>query len=100
MNLETTTQHVLKRALAADALGATVKFVLEGEPGGVVYLDGRGAENTVSNADDDADCIVRVDHSEFDSMLTGETNPMAAFMSGKLKVEGDMGVAMKLTSIL
>ncbi|MGJ8557847.1 MAG: SCP2 sterol-binding domain-containing protein, partial [Sulfitobacter geojensis] len=36
----------------------------------------------------------------FKEILAGETNPTSAFMTGKLKVDGDMGMAMKLASVL
>jgi putative sterol carrier protein len=85
-------------AQAADALGSTIKFVFtSGE--GHIYLDGNGAENTVSLDDKEADCIVNVDKGDFDEMISGDLNPMTAFMTGKLKIEGDMGVAMKLGSL-
>jgi len=38
--------------------------------------------------------------NDFLSMVDGKLNPTAAFMSGKLKLKGDMGLAMKLQSII
>lgn len=73
-------------------LGATVKFV---SPEGVIYVDG----TNVSNEDKDADCVVSLELSDFKDMLSGELNPMQAFMGGKMKVDGDMSVAMKLQSL-
>jgi putative sterol carrier protein len=41
-----------------------------------------------------------MDFSDFSDMIAGKLDGMTAFMTGKLKIEGDMGVAMKLQSIL
>ena len=40
------------------------------------------------------------DAETFKEILDGETNPTSAFMTGKLKVDGDMGMAMKLAAVL
>ena len=98
MSLDATTAQVAEMATAADALGSTIKFDFNDDPG-VVYLDGSSDPNTVSNEDKDADCTVKIDLQDFKDMLSGDLNPMGAFMGGKLKIEGDMGVAMKLSSL-
>jgi putative sterol carrier protein len=98
MTLESITQAVVSRAASTDALGSTIKFLFNGGEG-AVFLDGSGSSNTVSNEDKDADCTVNVDLADFNDMLSGALNPMMAFMSGKLRIEGDMGVAMKLSSL-
>lgn len=98
MSLEATTASVKTRADAADAIGSTVKFVFSGGEG-IVYLDGTSGANTISNEDKAADCTVTVAMQDFNDMLSGALPPMNAFMAGKLQIEGDMGVAMKLTSI-
>jgi putative sterol carrier protein len=98
MSLETTTAAVTQKAGTADAIGSTIKFVFNGGEG-QVFLDGSGPENTVSNEDKEAACTVKVDKEDFDAMLSGELDPMGAFMGGKLAIEGDMSVAMTLTSI-
>jgi len=70
------------------------KFVITGE--GSIMLDEDGARA----ADDDADVTLTADAETFQAMLSGEMNPTAAFMSGKLLVDGDMGLAMKLGAAL
>ncbi len=72
----------------------TAKFVIEGE--GSIVIDGDG----VRAGDDEADVTLTADEATFRSILDGDTNPTAAFMSGKLKVDGDMGAAMRLASTL
>lgn len=72
----------------------SAKFVIEGE--GSVVIDSSGARAS----DDDADVTLSADVDTFQSMMDGDLNPTAAFMSGKLAVDGDMGMAMKLGSVL
>ncbi len=97
MSFETILSGIKERAANADALGNTLKFDLEGQK---IYLDGTGEENVVSTEDKDADCVVEVSMDDFQQLMSGDLNPMMAFMGGKLKVKGDMGVAMKLQSII
>lgn len=72
----------------------TAKFVIEGE--GAIMIDSDGAHA----GDDDADVSLTADTDTFKAILDGELNPTAAFMSGKLSVDGDMGQAMKLAGVL
>ncbi|MEM8579013.1 MAG: SCP2 sterol-binding domain-containing protein [Pseudomonadota bacterium] len=72
----------------------TAKFEIEGE--GAVMIDSAGARA----ADEAADVTMTADADTFQSILAGDTNPTAAFMTGKLKVDGDMGMAMKLGAVL
>jgi len=72
----------------------SVKFDIDGV--GAVRVD----ENGASIDDSDADCTLIADSDVFQSLLSGDINPTAAFMTGKLKIEGDMGTAMKLGSLL
>ncbi len=72
----------------------SAKFLIEDEGGIVIDADGARA------SDDDADVTLTADAETFKAMMDGELNPTAAFMTGKLSVDGDMGLAMKLGSIL
>ncbi len=72
----------------------SVKFVIEDE--GAIMVDGAG----VRAADEDAECTMTADSETFQAILEGDLNPTAAFMSGKLTVDGDMGTAMKLGTVL
>lgn len=84
----------LNAKLDGGGIDGSVKFVIEDE--GAVRIDEDGAR-----ADDgDADCVLTADAETFQGILAGDVNPTAAFMSGRLKVDGDMGLAMKLGSIL
>jgi len=70
------------------------KFVI-GDKGSVI-IDGNGARAS----DDDADVTLTASVDTFQSLMDGDMNPTAAFMTGKLSVDGDMGLAMKLGSVL
>jgi len=70
------------------------KFQIEGEGGIIVDADGARA------GDDEADVTLTADAETFQSMMEGDLNPTAAFMTGKLSVDGDMGLAMKLGALL
>ena len=72
----------------------TAKFQIEGE--GSIVIDSDGARA----ADDAADVTLSADADTFQAILDGDLDPTAAFMSGKLAVDGDMGMAMKLGSVL
>ncbi|MTH63403.1 SCP2 sterol-binding domain-containing protein [Paracoccus shanxieyensis] len=78
----------------AKGFDGTAKFVIEGE--GAVYIDANGARA----ADDEADVTLTASRETFEGLLSGDVNPTMAFMTGKLKVDGSMGTAMKLGSIL
>ncbi|HMQ92930.1 MAG TPA: SCP2 sterol-binding domain-containing protein [Amaricoccus sp.] len=84
----------LNEKLDGEGIDGSVKFVIEDE--GAVRIDESGA----SADDSEADCVMTANRETFEGMLGGEIDPTSAFMSGRLKVEGDMGLAMKLGSLL
>lgn len=79
----------------ADFDGAA-KFVIEGE--GAVIVDGNGVR--AADDGDAADVTLSADADVFQEIMSGDLNPTAAFMSGKLSLDGDMGTAMKLGTAL
>ena len=66
---------------------------------GVVHLDDTVSPTVVINEEKDAPFSIKMTADDFDKILTGDLNVMMAFMTGKLKIEGDKGAAMKLTSL-
>lgn len=86
--------EVLNAKLAGANFSGTAKFDVEGE--GAIIMDASGARVS----DDPADVTLSADADTFRSILEGDTNPTSAFMTGKLKVDGDMGMAMQLASVL
>lgn len=77
--------------------GKTVKLDFGGDEG-VILMD--GANNLVSDSDAAADTTIKVSWDDFQSLASGALDGMTAFMTGKLKVEGDMGNAMQLQGVL
>lgn len=77
-----------------DGFDGSAKFRIEGE--GAIVIDGSG----VHASDEDADVTLTADTDTFKGILSGDIDPTSAFMSGKLSVDGDMGTAMKLGSLL
>ncbi|MBT0958721.1 SCP2 sterol-binding domain-containing protein [Alphaproteobacteria bacterium KMM 3653] len=84
----------LNEKLGGNGFSGSAKFDIEGE--GTILLDGEGARAE----DGAADVTLSADAETFASILSGETNATAAFMSGKLSVDGDMGQAMQLGAAL
>ena len=98
MNLDAITEQLRTRVGDDSGLGARVKFDFGGD--GVVFIDATANPNTVSNEDVEADCTIAISVADFESLMAGDLDPTTAFMMGKLKVDGDMGIAMKLSSVL
>ena len=65
---------------------------------GVILLD--GAASQVSEEDGAADTTIKVGWDDWQAMAAGQLDGMTAFMTGKLKIEGDMSNAMQLQGVL
>ncbi|MGR3466188.1 SCP2 sterol-binding domain-containing protein [Limimaricola sp.] len=74
--------------------GGPAKFVISDE--GAIMIDEAGARA----GDEDAEVTLTADAETFQSILEGDLDPTAAFMQGKLSIDGDMGLAMKLAAVL
>ena len=96
MSYESTFNTMKEKAESAQPLGSVLKLNF-GE--NRIVIDGTNGANQVSGEDIDANCTVDVSLDDFTSMLNGDLNPMGAFMSGKMKVKGDTGVALKLQTL-
>lgn len=97
MTIQEFTEEIRSRMNNATDLNATIKLDTDQ---GVVYIDGHQNPPAVSNEDKEADCTLQVSVDDLQKMGAGELNPMTAFMFGKLKIKGDMGVAMKVGQML
>jgi putative sterol carrier protein len=73
-------------------------FDIEGE--GQWHVEVReGTIQVTDGANGDADATITTSAETFDKIIAGEQNPTTAYMTGKLKIKGDMGAAMKLQKL-
>ena len=86
-----------EKAENADPIGGTLKFVIDES---IVFIDGSGGSNVISEDDKDADCTISTSLEVLLKLKNGEINPMMAVMGGQIKITGDMGLAMKVQSLL
>lgn len=97
MSLEQHTTLVIEKTAQAADLNKKIKFDLTDE--GIIHVDATVAPPVVTNEDLDADVTFVLTMDNFEELLDGSLNPQMAFMMGKLKIEGDMGLALKLADI-
>lgn len=84
----------IRSRVASAGFDRSVKFDTGAD--GVVVIDGA----TVSTDDAPADCTIKLSLDDLDALISGDLNPTMAFMTGKVKVEGDMSVAMALSQLI
>jgi putative sterol carrier protein len=85
----------------AGSTNATIVFDLSGDNGGKwwVKIHNGTAESGKGDPADPANLTLLADAAEWVKIMTGKTDPTAAFMQGKLKIKGDMGLAIKMQSL-
>lgn len=86
----------LNGRLDGSGIDGAVRFVIEDE--GAVLIDGDGARADAGGGD--ADCTLSASAETFQDLLEGNLDPTSAFMSGRLRIEGNMALAMKLGTLL
>jgi len=84
----------------ASGIDATIQFDLSGDNGGLYWVkiaDGNGesGEGAVENPT----MTLKAAADDWFAVSTGQMNAMQAFMSGKIKIQGDMSIAMKMQSL-
>ncbi len=87
---EVVTKAVEKLSQRIDSFDSTAKFVIKDE--GAIMID----ETGVRAGDEAADVTLTASRETFEGIMSGDVNPATAFMMGKLKIDGNMGVAMQL----
>lgn len=98
MSLEHVTQSVRTRLPELKNLGACVQFDM-GEDG-VLVVDARSQPPALLHEPVDADCTIRLSVDSLEQLIAGTLSPTFAYAMGKLRIEGSMGVAMKLAAML
>lgn len=97
MNFENILAAVSAQAANVAPFGAKLKFVIGDQ---IILIDGTGDSNVISQNDDEAACTISTEADTFMQLKNGDLNPMMAVMTGKVKIKGDMGLAMKLQSLI
>lgn len=87
-----------KNQSAAGAVGAIYKFILEGEGGGTWIVTLKGTPK-IEQGDGDAECTIKMAASDYVEMIEGRVQGQDLFFAGKLQIEGDMALAMKLQAL-
>jgi putative sterol carrier protein len=93
MSVETIAEQMRARVQGA---GFDRSIKIDTGSDGVIVIDG----SDVSTTDAPADCTIRLSMEDLESLVAGDLNPTSAFMTGKIKLEGDMSVAMQLSQLL
>jgi putative sterol carrier protein len=98
MSIETARQSITVKVGADSGLDATLKF--DCGDAGSIFIDGTAVPNTVTDATGPADCTIKVTLDNLEALIAGDLQATTAFMSGKLQVEGDIAIAMRLSRVL
>nr|KAF6433589.1 hydroxysteroid dehydrogenase like 2 [Molossus molossus] len=99
------TFRIVKASLSDDIVKATqavYQFELSGEDGGTWFLDlkNKGGNAGQGEPTDEADVVMNMSTDDFVKMFSGKLKPTLAFMSGKLKIKGNMALAIKLEKLM
>ena len=86
--------NTIKGRVESSGFDRSVKFDTGGD--GVIVIDGA----SISTADGPADCTIKLSLDDLEALVAGDLNPTMAFMTGKIKIEGDMSVAMALSQLI
>lgn len=98
MSLEDVTSRIKQKMAQAVGLSARVKFDFGDD--GLIFVDNTQSPAVISHEDAEADTTLVCSIDTFQKILDGTQDPNIAFMMGKLKIKGSMGIAMKLNGIL
>ena len=86
--------EAIEKKLGGTVFDGSAKFEIEGE--GSVIIDASG----VRVSDDETEVTLLANLETFQEILEGDLDSTAAFMTGRLKLDGDMNTAMRLASVL
>ena len=79
--------------------GMNNSYLFDIDGAGTWKVDVQDGSVNVTEGGGDADVTITTSEETFEKMVSGEQNPTSAYMTGKLKVKGDMGAAMKLQKL-
>lgn len=96
--MERIREQLLARQEDARALGAIYKFVLDGDGGGTWVVSLKDPVS-VTEGDGTAECTIGLAASDFVDLFAGKANGQQLFFAGKLRIEGDFQLALKLERV-
>ncbi len=96
--MEQAAKQITANAENAKQIGAIYKFVLEGDGGGTWVMNFKDNPGVVEG-EGEAQCTIKMAATDYVDMVEGKANGQQLFFTGKLKIEGDMGLAMKLQKV-
>jgi putative sterol carrier protein len=88
-----------QRADSSKTAGMTNSYLFDIEGAGKWTVNVADGSVSVSEGGEDADAVITTSEDTFEKIVSGEQNATSAYMTGKLKVKGDMGAAMKLQKL-
>jgi len=92
-------ETLVSRVDASKTAGMNNSYLFDIEGAGKWKVDVNDGKVSVSEGGEDADAVISTNEETFEQIASGEQNPTSAYMTGKLKVKGDMGAAMKLQKL-
>lgn len=97
MSIEQIRSELAEKVKQIDPIGKKLKFLLDDD---IMLIDGSGANNIMSDKDDEADCTITMSKETYIKLQQKKIKPMIATLTGKLKVKGDIGLAQKLKQLM
>jgi len=98
MNLAELTEKMRNKLAQDEGVPNIIKLDFGAD--GIILYDGKSTPHSITNEDGPADCTIRIKLADLLDIISGRKSAQAAFMFGKLKVDGDLSVAMKLSRLL
>jgi putative sterol carrier protein len=92
-------QNLESRADASKTAGMNNSYVFDIDGAGQWTVRVDDGKVSVSEGAEDADATIQASQETFEKIVAGEQNATSAYMTGKLKIKGDMGAAMKLQKL-
>ena len=93
-------KHFKDKPDVVEKVNASYKFVLGGDGGGTWIVDLTQPGGKITQGDAEAQCTISMLASDFVDLMNGKLNAQMAFLTGRLTVMGDIGMALKLQFVL